>query len=455
MRTVQCLLAAAISLGLMSPLQSIADASFRIEIFDNPDFGFNDPTPVAPIGGNQATTLGEQRLNALREAVAIWAATIDSPIEIVILTKWWDGIGGPLASAEVAFWMRDFAGAPRANTWYPLALANKLAGVDFCPPPEGGDCGGDYDVFIDFFSEHRFYLGLDGNLPDDEFDLVSVSLHEIGHGLGITTRFTSPQMTQGPPESPRSSNAIYHYFLEHHFFDRTFPQMTFFERSVAAVGGRFLHWIGPRGMAAAESLTVGRDPSGHLLLFAGANNVSMIHLIHDVSPPNFMSVSLAGSPRDTTIAYSMLADLGWEEHCPGDCNADGRITISELLRAVRMALARESLVRCAMLNVDDDGVVRVTELIRAVNSSLNGCGGASVRLSAEDRAVSIEVVRRDPAQSTAVGQPVGEEFEAQLSGPAGGVLGREVGSGYAMRPYVDSHGRVWAGCGGGTDPSLD
>jgi hypothetical protein len=250
------------------PEKAVADVSFRIEIYDEPDFGFNDPTPVDPIGGNPGTTLGEQRLNTLREALEIWGAAIDSPIEIVVAARWRDS-SALLASANVDFWMRDFVGAPRANTWYPLALANKLAGVSFCPPPDGGDCGGDYDMFLNFATGHKLYLGLDGNAADDEFDVVSLSLHEIGHGLGFITRFSTPQKSHGPPESPHASNSIYHYFLEDHFIDRTFPQMSFFERLIGGDAGRYLHWIGPRGLAAAESLTVGADTLAAISCFTG------------------------------------------------------------------------------------------------------------------------------------------------------------------------------------------
>jgi hypothetical protein len=34
--------------------------------------GFNDPTPVAPVGGNPGTTLGQQRLNAFEYAASLW-----------------------------------------------------------------------------------------------------------------------------------------------------------------------------------------------------------------------------------------------------------------------------------------------------------------------------------------------------------------------------------------------
>ena len=36
--------------------------------------GFNDPTPVAPVGGNPGVTLGAQRLYIFQYAASIWGA---------------------------------------------------------------------------------------------------------------------------------------------------------------------------------------------------------------------------------------------------------------------------------------------------------------------------------------------------------------------------------------------
>src|SRR5690554_3172870 len=47
-----------------------------------PGVGFNDPTPVAPVGGNTGTTLGQQRLNAFQHAADIWGATLNSTVPI-------------------------------------------------------------------------------------------------------------------------------------------------------------------------------------------------------------------------------------------------------------------------------------------------------------------------------------------------------------------------------------
>ena len=49
-----------------------------------PGVGFNDPTPVAPVGGNPGTTVGQQRLNAFQLAANIWGATLNSGIPIVV-----------------------------------------------------------------------------------------------------------------------------------------------------------------------------------------------------------------------------------------------------------------------------------------------------------------------------------------------------------------------------------
>src|SRR5262245_16574750 len=49
---------------------------------DGANEGFNDPTVVAPVGGNPGTTLGAQRLYVFQYAANIWASLLCSNIEI-------------------------------------------------------------------------------------------------------------------------------------------------------------------------------------------------------------------------------------------------------------------------------------------------------------------------------------------------------------------------------------
>lgn len=59
--------------------------------------------------------------------------------------------------------------------------------------------------------------------------------------------------------------------------------------------------------------------------------------------------------------------------CAGDCNGDGVVNIAELIRAVNIALGRESVSTCLAADGNRDGVIGINELIRAVNSALSGC----------------------------------------------------------------------------------
>src|SRR4029434_7420588 len=63
-------------------------ATIVIQNNDAAGVGFNDPTPVAPIGGNPGTTLGQQRLNAFQFAANIWGATLTSNVTITVKADW-------------------------------------------------------------------------------------------------------------------------------------------------------------------------------------------------------------------------------------------------------------------------------------------------------------------------------------------------------------------------------
>src|SRR4026207_2315711 len=88
--------------------------------------GNTDPTPAAPVGGNTGTTLGQQRLIAFQHAVDIWSQRLDSTVPIFINAQFPPLAPNVLGSAGPVSVVRDFPNAPRAGTWYHVALANKL-----------------------------------------------------------------------------------------------------------------------------------------------------------------------------------------------------------------------------------------------------------------------------------------------------------------------------------------
>jgi outer membrane protein assembly factor BamB len=60
--------------------------------------------------------------------------------------------------------------------------------------------------------------------------------------------------------------------------------------------------------------------------------------------------------------------------CVGDCNGDGRVTIDELVRGVKVALEAAPIDACDAMDNDRDGAVSIAELVLGVNKDLSGCG---------------------------------------------------------------------------------
>ncbi len=67
---------------------AVAVPSFAANIIlnnvDVPGDGFNDPTPASPVGGNNGTTIGAQRLIAYQKALSLWGKTLSSKATIVV-----------------------------------------------------------------------------------------------------------------------------------------------------------------------------------------------------------------------------------------------------------------------------------------------------------------------------------------------------------------------------------
>ncbi|HVM98079.1 MAG TPA: hypothetical protein VMT89_16915 [Candidatus Acidoferrales bacterium] len=61
------------------------------------------------------------------------------------------------------------------------------------------------------------------------------------------------------------------------------------------------------------------------------------------------------------------------EVCRGDCNADGAVTIDELIRGTDITLGAVGYSTCSVFDADGDHSITVDELIAAANFALDGC----------------------------------------------------------------------------------
>lgn len=70
------------------------------------------------------------------------------------------------------------------------------------------------------------------------------------------------------------------------------------------------------------------------------------------------------------VVFSASRSLG---ACVGDCNANGIVTVDELMLAVNRALSGGLPGRCERSDRNQDGGITVDELLAAVGGALNGC----------------------------------------------------------------------------------
>jgi len=304
-------------LGLLLILVSSSLQATQIVIvnMDGAGEGFNDNTPATPVGGNTGTTIGQQRLQVFEFVARIWESTIDSNVTIRVEAKFdplaCSSTSAVLGSAGPISVQRNFSNAPFSNTYYTIAQANSLAGVDLSSSADiSATFNADIDNNSNCLGNFNWYYGLDGVKPFSTVEMLSVVLHEIGHGLGFLTFVnTSTGAKFGTP----GRDDAYMLNLEDHSLNKNWNELTNSQRLASAIDTADLHWTGLEVASRLSELSSGVN-QGHIRMYAPSPlqaGSSVSHFSTALSPNELMEPIDTGPKQGAGLAKELFQDIGW------------------------------------------------------------------------------------------------------------------------------------------------
>jgi len=394
--------------------------------------GFNDPAPVAPVGGNPGLTLGQQRLNAFQFAADLWGATLDSNVNIQIVASFESqtctATSAVLGSAGSRFIFADFGAAPNypgpefPATWYGQALANKRAGAQLntglaclsngSPCTTAADCPAvaapltavctNGDIRARFNSNLNgnpgclggtgWYYGLDSN-HGANIDLVAVLLHEFAHGLGFQ-QFAS--VTTGAQINGLTD--VYGRKLLDTTTGKHWNEMTNAERVASAINPRKVVWDGANVTAEVPGVLAPGTPNLRV------NSPAVIAANYAVGTASFGPLLTAGGITGNVVQALDPADAAG----PTTFDACSAITNAG---AVSGNIALVDRGTCGFVvkvkNAQNAGAI-------AVLVADNAAGGPPAGLGGADPTITIPSVRITLADGNTIKAQLGGGVNASL-----------------------------------------
>ena len=175
----------------------------------------------------------------VQAAVNVWSANFSSAVPITVDASWGRSSSwGVLGSARPGSFFSAFSGAPDPSLWYSSATANALAGRDLDKAnPE---------IIIQVNSGAIWNTRGDGTPSSSEYDLESVFIHELGHGLGFLSNDAyDPYYALGSLDQPTPFDAYLQTSDGRRLSDLPTPSK---ELGVALTSS--LVWNGPLGIKA-------------------------------------------------------------------------------------------------------------------------------------------------------------------------------------------------------------
>jgi hypothetical protein len=250
--------------------------------------------------GDTCTAWPASAMTAFNAATAIWAASIVSSVPIKTNACWTTSLGsGVLGHSGPSLYPGDTAWGA-AGYYYPTALANALAHTDFT--------FGDAEFDIGLSSSFSWYEGTDGIVPSGKYDMESVVLHELGHGLGFLGLMDD---SGGEGYWVLSSPSIYDRFTKNgsgaRLIDFSNPSTTLGSQ----LTGNNIYFDGPKTRAAN-----GGNPAKLYAPSTWNAGSSYSHLdeIYNGTPNALMTYSLGTREAihdPGPIMLGVLQDMGW------------------------------------------------------------------------------------------------------------------------------------------------
>lgn len=232
-------------------------------------------------------------------AIGIWESLLSSSVPIKI-DAYWSSLGpGVLGGALYTSAYANFTGAQKLNVFYPVAMAEKITGRNLN--------GNNPDIFVQFSSSANWHYNTGTPPPPGQYDLATVVLHEIGHGLGFAGTFTVNGSTGEVGLQSTGVPIIYDVPVEN------------------ATGANLIQTVSSpspdlRVQLISDNLFFNSATSNKPKLYAPVNfsGGSSISHLDEITFNNtasaLMTPQIGPQERihDPGIAWNMLKDMGWE-----------------------------------------------------------------------------------------------------------------------------------------------
>ena len=248
---------------------------------------------------------------AFEYAVGIWETLISTSVPIYVEARWERLNSGTLGNCSANGFYVNFDGAPMADTYYPVAIVEKITGKEITGSANP-------DMTARFNSSVAWYYGTDLKTPGSKYDFISTVLHEIAHGLGITGFFNVNASTQtGYYGYGNKLPSVFDRWVED-FSGSRITNQTLFKNPSSDLYYKLIS----NQLYSGSPVAFGWNYESRPRLYAPSTykDGSSIYHLNDISYPygsvNALMTSSAGRGEAVhtpgPLTSGILADLGWK-----------------------------------------------------------------------------------------------------------------------------------------------